>query len=115
MGLGPLRPALNPQCSVLPYRRESGVYGCLLALALVRSSLLARSNQLMRLFASMASELLSYVMFQHGFGLADAIGIATLLLAVLLATTSSDVAMRHLGVSGWKFLQIGILPLGSCL
>jgi sulfoxide reductase heme-binding subunit YedZ len=67
---------------------------------------------MMRLFGfEWHPELLSYVMFQHGFGLANAIGIAALLLAVLLATTSSDVAMRRLGVSGWKFLQMGVLPL----
>jgi sulfoxide reductase heme-binding subunit YedZ len=50
-------------------------------------------------------------MLQHGFGLANAIGIAALILASLLAATSSDAAMRRLGNSGWKFLQMGVLPL----
>ena len=55
--------------------------------------------------------LLIYVMLQQGFGLANAIGIAAFALAILLAATSSDYAMRRLGVSAWKFLQMGVLPL----
>jgi sulfoxide reductase heme-binding subunit YedZ len=113
MGLGPLARLLRPAVSVLPYRRESGIYGCLLALAHAAIILVGWVEwDLMRLFGfEWHPELLSYVMFQHGFGLANAIGIAALLLGVLLATTSSDVAMRRLGVSGWKFLQMGVLPL----
>ena len=113
MGLGPLARLLRPAVLVLTYRRESGIYGCLLALAHAAIILVGWVEwDLMRLFGfEWNPELLSYVMFQHGFGLANAIGIAALLLAVLLATTSSDVAMRRLGVSGWKFLQMGVLPL----
>lgn len=113
MGLGPLARLLRPAVLVLTYRRESGIYGCLLALAHAGIILVGWVEwDLMRLFGfEWNPELLSYVMFQHGFGLANAIGIAALLLAVLLATTSSDVAMRRLGVSGWKFLQMGVLPL----
>ena len=113
MGLGPLARLLRPAVLVLTYRRESGIYGCLLALAHAGIILVGWVEwDLMRLFGfEWNPELLSYVMFQHGFGLANAIGIAALLLAVLLATTSSDAAMRRLGVSGWKFLQMGVLPL----
>ena len=113
MGLGPLARLLRPAVLVLPYRRESGIYGCLLALAHAGIILVGWVEwDLMRLFGfEWNPELLSYVMFQHGFGLANAIGIAALLLAILLATTSSDAAMRRLGVSGWKFLQMGVLPL----
>lgn len=113
MGLGPLARLLRPAVLVLPYRRELGIYGCLLALAHAAIILVGWVEwDLMRLFGfEWHPELLSYVMFQHGFGLANAIGIAALLLAVLLATTSRDVAMRRLGVSGWKFLQMGVLPL----
>ncbi len=49
-------------------------------------------------------------MFQHGFGLANAIGIAALVLAVLLAATSSDFAMRRLGVR-LEVLADGRLPM----
>ena len=113
MGLGPLARLLRPAVLVLTYRRESGIYGCLLALAHAGIILVGWVEwDLMRLFGfEWHPELLSYVMFQHGFGLANAIGIAALLLAILLATTSSDAAMRRLGVSGWKFLQMGVLPL----
>ena len=113
MGLGPLARLLRPAVLVLTYRRESGIYGCLLALAHAGIILVGWVEwDLMRLFGfEWNPELLSYVMFQHGFGLANAIGIAALLLAILLATISSDAAMRRLGVSGWKFLQMGVLPL----
>lgn len=113
MGLGPLARLLRPAVLVLPYRREAGIYGCLLALAHAGIILVGWVEwDLMRLFGfEWHPDLLSYVMLQHGFGLANAIGIAALLLAILLATTSSEVAMRRLGVSGWKFLQMGVLPL----
>ena len=113
MGLGPLARLLRPAVLVLTYRRESGIYGCLLALAHAGIILVGWVEwDLMRLFGfEWHPDLLSYVMLQHGFGLANAIGIAALLLAILLATTSSEVAMRRLGVSGWKFLQMGVLPL----
>lgn len=113
MGLGPLARLLRPAVLVLPYRRESGIYGCLLALAHAAIILVGWVQwDLMRLFGfEWHPELLAYVMFQHGFGLANAIGIAALVLAALLAATSSDFAMRRLGVSGWKFLQMGVLPM----
>ena len=113
MGLGPLARLLRPAVLVLPYRREAGIYGCLLALSHAAIILVGWVEwDMMRLFGfEWHPDLLSYVMLQHGFGLANAIGIAALLLAVLLATTSSEFAMRRLGVSGWKFLQMGVLPL----
>ncbi|OYW62322.1 MAG: hypothetical protein B7Z10_01340 [Rhodobacterales bacterium 32-66-7] len=113
MGLGPIARLFRPALTLLPYRRESGIYGCLLALAHAAIILVGWVEwDLMRMFGfEWHPELLRYVMFQHGFGLANAIGIAALLVAILLAATSSDVAMRRLGVSGWKFLQMGVLPL----
>lgn len=113
MGLGPLARFLRPTVRVMPFRREFGIHGCLLAFVHGAVILVGWVEwDLMRLFGfEMHPELLTYVMFQQGFGLANAIGIAALALAIVLASTSSDFATRHLGVSSWKFLQMGILPL----
>ena len=113
MGLGPLTRFLRGAVPLLPFRRELGIYGCLLVL--VHGAIIVVcwvQWDLMRLFGfEWHPELMTYVMFQHGFGLANAIGISALVLAVLLAATSSDFAMRRLGLSGWKFLQMGVLPM----
>lgn len=113
MGLGPLTRFLRVAVPLLPFRREMGIYGCLLVLVHASIILVGWVQwDLMRLFGfEWHPDLLAYVMFQHGFGLANAIGIAALVLAALLAATSSDFAMRRLGVSGWKFLQMGVLPM----
>lgn len=113
LGLGPLARFLRGVVRVLPFRRELGIYGCLLASVHAAVILIGWVKwDLMRLFGfEWHPELLTYVMFQHGFGFANAVGLAALMLAILLAATSSDFAMRRLGVSSWKFLQMGILPL----
>lgn len=113
VGLGPLARLWRPAMPFIPFRREFGIYGCLLAVAHAVIILVGWVQwDLMRLFGyEWHPDLLTYVMFQQGFGLANAIGIAALILAILLAATSSDVAMRRLGLSGWKFLQMGVLPL----
>lgn len=113
MGLGPLTRFLRAAVPLLPFRREMGIQGCLLAVVHAAIVLVGWVEwDLMRLFGfEWHPELLAYVMFQHGFGLANAIGIAALVLVGLLAATSSDFAMRHLGLSGWKFLQMGVLPM----
>lgn len=113
IGLGPLARLWRPAVPLLPFRRETGIHGCLLALLHAVIILVGWVEwDLMRLFGfEWHPELLVYVMFQPGFGLANAIGIAALLLAAILAATSSDFAMRRLGLSGWKVLQMGVLPL----
>ena len=113
MGLGPLTRFLRASVPLLPFRREMGIYACLLVIVHAAIVLVGWVEwDLMRLFGfEWHPDLLVYVMFQHGFGLANAIGIAALVLAVLLAATSSDFAMRRLGLSGWKFLQMGVLPM----
>lgn len=111
--LGPLSRFVRPAVLFLPFRRELGIHACLLAV--IHASLILVGWvewDLMRLFGfEWHPDLLAYVMFQHGFGLANAVGIAALVLIILLAATSSDFATRRLGPSGWKFLQMGVLPL----
>ncbi len=113
MAFGPLTRFLRAAVPLLPFRREMGIHACLLVIVHAAIILVGWVEwDLMRLFGfEWHPDLLAYVMFQHGFGLANAIGIAALVLAVLLAATSSDFAMRRLGLSGWKFLQMGVLPM----
>ncbi|MFZ5708386.1 MAG: ferric reductase-like transmembrane domain-containing protein [Pseudomonadota bacterium] len=113
MGLGPLVRFVRPATPLLAFRRELGIHGCLLALVHAAIILVGWVQwDLMRLFGfELHPDLLVYVMFQPGFGLANLIGLAALVFVALLAATSSDMAMSRLGVSGWKFLQMGVLPL----
>ncbi len=113
MVVGPLTRLSRAAMPLLPFRRETGIYGCLLALVHATIILVGWVQwDLMRLFGfEWHPDFLIYVMFQPGFGLANGIGLAALVLAAVLAVTSSDVAMKRLGVSGWKFLQMGVLPM----
>jgi methionine sulfoxide reductase heme-binding subunit len=52
-----------------------------------------------------------YVMVQHGFGLANLIGIVALFYGLALMLTSSDRAVRFLGGPIWKFVQRGAYVL----
>ncbi len=113
MGLGPLARLVRPTVRLLNFRRELGIYGCLLAIVHTAVILVGWvQGDLMRLFGfEWHPDLQKYVMLQHGFGLANGIGLAALLLACILALTSNDVSQRRLGLSAWKFLQMGVLPL----
>lgn len=98
---------------LLPFRRELGIYGTLAALA---HTLVILSGwvewDLLRLFGfEFHPQLGRYVMFQPGFGLANAIGFAALGFAIVLTATSNDLSLRALGASGWKFVQMGAVPL----
>ncbi len=52
-----------------------------------------------------------YVMLNHGFGLANVIGIVALVYGMVLALVSNDWSQRKLGGSAWKFLQQGAYVL----
>lgn len=113
MGLGPLTRFLRAAVPLLPFRRETGIHACLLATIHAAIILVGWVEwDLMRLVGfEWHPDLSAYVMFQHGFGLANGVGVAAFVLMVLLAATSSDLAMRRLGLPGWKFLQMGVLPM----
>lgn len=113
MGIGPLSRLVRPTVRLLGFRRELGIYGCLLAIVHTAIILAGWVEwDLMRLFGyEWHPELQDYVMLQPGFGLANGIGLTALFLACILALTSNDVSQRRLGVSAWKFLQMGVLPL----
>lgn len=48
-----------------------------------------------------------YVMAEHGFGLANVLGIVALTYGAILMATSNEYAVRTLGGSVWKFVQGG--------
>lgn len=112
-GLGPLARIFRPASRVIAIRRELGIYACILAIAHTIIILVGWVEfDLMRLFGfEWHPDLRTYVMFLPGFGLANAIGVVALVLVLLLAATSSDYALRKLGTAGWKFIQMGVLPL----
>lgn len=113
VGLGPFSRLVRSGSRMLPYRRELGIHACLYAIVHTAIILVGWVEfDLLRLIGfEWHPDLLVYVMLQQGFALANAIGLAALLLVILLAGTSSDLAMRRLGSSGWKFLQMGVMSL----
>jgi methionine sulfoxide reductase heme-binding subunit len=50
-------------------------------------------------------------MLQHGFGLANLLGVVAVFYAILLLATSNDRSIRALGAPVWKFLQNGAVVL----
>ncbi len=95
----------------LPWRRELGIYS--VALATVHTVIILDGWvewNLIRLFGFEFHPLdLRYVMLQHGFGLANAIGILALGIGFILLITSNDRAVRTLGAASWKTVQMTAL------
>jgi len=113
MAIGPLSRLWRGARRFLPWRREFGVWGIVLA-AVHTFIILAGWVEwdLIRLFGfEMIPQIRQYVMVQHGFGLANAIGIAALLYGIVLGTTSNDRSQKFLGGRAWKFLQQGAYVL----
>jgi sulfoxide reductase heme-binding subunit YedZ len=109
MAFGPLARLWPPFRAVIPWRRETGIFGVLLA-AVHTVIILAGwvEWELIRLFGYQMHPLTGlYVMLQHGFGLANVIGIIALIYGIVLAFASNDWFQRLLSGSVWKFLQQG--------
>lgn len=113
MAVGPAARLWRPLRRILPYRRELGIWTTLAAAVHVAIVLVGWVEwDLMRLFGfEFHPQLGRYVMVQPGFALANAIGLAALVLGAVLALTSNDLSIRKLGSSAWKFLQMGAVPL----
>lgn len=107
MLIGPLTRLWARLAVLLPYRRELGIHSVLLAL--VHTAIILDGWvewDLMRLAGfGFHPALGQYVMVQHGFGLANLLGIVAVLYGLVLMLTSSDRAMAWLGASTWKFVQ----------
>jgi len=107
MVIGPLARLWPVFRGAIPWRREFGIYGVLLAF-IHTIIILAGWVQwdLMRIFGYEFNPAINaYVMFQHGFGLANVIGIVALVYGAVLALASSNWSQRLLGGPVWKFLQ----------
>jgi methionine sulfoxide reductase heme-binding subunit len=107
MAIGPgarLWPALR---RLLPFRRESGIYATVLAL--IHATIVLGGWvewDFVRLFGFEFHPLRNrYLMVQHGFGLANLIGIMALAYGVVLMSISNDRSVHILGAPAWKFLQ----------
>ena len=109
MGVGPISRLWGSFRKIIPWRRELGIYGVLLAIIHVAIILVAWVEwDLIRLFGYEIHPVTgNYVMVQHGFGLANSIGIVALFYAITLALTSNDWSQKKLGGITWKFLQQG--------
>lgn len=109
MAIGPLARLWKVCLPALPWRRELGIYGVLLAI-IHTAIILAGWLQwdMYRLFGyEFLNQMNRYVMLRQGFGLANLIGILALLYGLVLAFSSNDWSQRLLGGSVWKFLQQG--------
>ncbi len=117
MAAGPLARLWAGMRWALPWRRELGIHGVVLA---VIHTLIILSGwvewNLIRLFGFELHPVTGvYVMLQQGFGLANVIGIVGLVYGAVLALASNDWSQRLLGGSAWKFLQQGAYVLWMLL
>jgi len=107
MAVGPgarIWPALR---RLLPFRREFGIYAVLLAFVhtviILDGWLEWDIPRLIGLAFHPALD--RYVMAEHGFGLANLIGVLALAYGFVLMITSNDRCVRLLSGPTWKFLQ----------
>lgn len=107
MAIGPAVQLWSPLRFLVPFRRELGIYAVVLAAVHTVIILGGWTGwDFARLFGfEFHPGLGRYVMVQHGFGLANAIGVLALAYGLILALTSSNRLVRLLGGSVWKFVQ----------
>ncbi len=107
LSLGPLSRLAGPVTRLLPWRRQLGIWFALVAT--VHGVLVvhgwARWSLRRFLGYEVVPQLGREVRLEPGFGLANLVGITALLLALVLAATSSDRALRRLGTPAWKWLH----------
>lgn len=114
MMLGPLLRLWRQATRVLPYRRELGIYAAVLAFVHATIILFGWVElDLMRLFGfEFHPGLQRYAMVNHGFALANVLGLLGLIYGLVLGLTSNDASLRLLGNSIWKYVQRGTYVLG---
>ncbi len=113
MVIGPLARMWLRFRRLIPFRREFGIHGVLLAVAHTVIILDGWVEwDLVRIFGYELHPMTgNYVMLQHGFALANVIGIVALVYGFILALASSNWSQRMLGGPVWKFLQQGAYVL----
>lgn len=113
MAVGPAARLWQGLRRLLPFRRELGIYS--VALAAVHTAIILDGWvewDFARLFGLAYHPILErFVMVQHGFGLANAIGILALLYGLFLKLTSNDRSVRLLSAPTWKYVQRGAYVL----
>ncbi len=109
MMIGPLSRLWPRAKRLTPWRRELGIYGVMAAFIHATIILVGWMEwDLYRLVGmEFHPQLQRYVMFQHGLGFANILGVAALIYALILALTSNDFSQRRLGASVWKHVQQG--------
>ncbi len=113
MMLGPLSRLWRSAARVLPYRRELGIYAVVLAFIHATIILFGWVElDLMRLFGfEFHPGLQRYVMVNHGFALANVLGLLGLIYGLVLGLTSNDLSLRLMGNNIWKYVQRGTYVL----
>ena len=109
LAIGPIARLWPPAARLVSWRRETGIwYG----LAAVAHTLLVfdgwtRWDWLRFLGYEFIPALNRTARMEPGFGLANLIGLVAIFLTLLLVATSSNWAINKLGASAWKWLQYG--------
>lgn len=117
MAAGPLARLWAGGRGLLPWRRELGIWGMVLA-GIHTVIILAGWIQWEwpRLFGYLFHpQLERYVMVEQGFGIGNVIGIVALAYGLVLALTSNDWSQRLLGGSVWKYVQQGAYVLWAMI
>jgi methionine sulfoxide reductase heme-binding subunit len=107
LAIGPLAKLWSPSSSLLPWRRELGIWCSLLALVHTYVTLDGWIRwDVLRFFGyEFIPQLGRHARLEPGFGLANAIGMVAIFLSLVLLATSSNWALSLLGPSAWKWLQ----------
>jgi len=108
--IGPLATLWAPARKLIPWRRQLGIW---FAIAASLHSLLILNGwarwSVSRFFGyEFIPQLGRDARWEPGFGLANLLGLTALFVGLMLAATSSDMAMKALGRPSWKFLHTGV-------
>ena len=109
LAIGPIVQFWPGARRLIPWRRETGIWYGLLALA---HTLLVFSGwarwDVARFFGyEFLPQLERYARVEPGFGLSNAVGLVAVFLTLILVATSANWALNLLGASAWKWLQYG--------
>ena len=94
LSIGPLTVLWEPALKILKWRREFGIWFAVLAL--FHGILVSRGLFNWNVIGTFS---------QGGLGLANLIGAIALFFALVLAATSSDIAVKFFGIGSWKWLH----------
>ena len=106
MAIGPISRLLPKTRAAIPWRREFGIYGVILAIIHTFIILAGWVEwELIRLLGYQLHPAGVYIMLKQGFGLGNVIGIIALFYGLVLAFSSSNWCQRVLSGPVWKYLQ----------